>query len=548
MRIGLGRKGLLSIAALGLLFAATLLPGCSSDNGGPTRPPDTLPPATTSLQIDRVAPTRIKLSWSAPGDDGWSGRAATYDMRYSNDPLGEESWAQATVVPGLEPPGFARQRESVIVEELSSDLTYYFALRTRDEASNWSELSPTINVTLPGAVGAPALWGGRIVNGAGSENSAFIFQLREKLEPGTSLTPGVLPYATISGVPHLMRLVEGSAGDPLYEYDTKLAVGSYEFYFTLTNEAGQTTRLPSPDTWAGPTVTPYQTSGLDVVRVEPGTFVMGNSAAPDTLERPERTVTLTHPFLIDRFEVTNAQLCEALNWARSEQLLRVEDDTVIALAATGETVLRVAPRRGVTAHGIQFGEATGFTPMPYREDLPATFVTWYGAALYCNVRSWLAGMAPAYVMGDIWESIPRRNPYGAEGWRLPTEAEWEYVAQFNDGRLFPTGNTLPRPGIEGNFGLAFSGVTPTGQFPDGATALGLRDLLGNAWEWCHDWKATYDETALTNPVQARPRSSRIVRGGSWGSNLEELRCTKRFGQPPGHAYDGLGFRCVRVDG
>jgi sulfatase modifying factor 1 len=549
MRIGLGREPLLSVAALGLLFAAALLPGCSSDNGGVTRPPDTIPPATTSLQIDRVAPTRIKLSWSAPGNDGWNGRASVYDLRYATTPLTEQNWSTATMVTGLEPPGFARQRESTIIEDLVPDVTYYISLRTRDGSNNWSGMSSVINVTLPNVVGAPALWGGRIVNDAGTERSAYIFQLREKLEPGTSLTPGVLPYVVISGTPCRMRLVvQGGTGDPLYEFDTLLSPGSYEYYFTMTNAAGQTTRLPSPDAWVGPFVTPYRTSGLDFVRVEPGTFVMGNSAARDTLERPERMITLTHPFLIDRFEVTNAQVCEAFNWARAEQFLRVEDDTVVVLQTTGETVLRVAPRRGATAHGIQYSEATGFTPVPYREDLPATFVTWYGAALFCNVRSWLAGLAPAYEMGGIWESIPRRDPYRSEGWRLPTEAEWEYVAQYNDGRRYPTGDTPPRPGIEGNFGRVLGGVTQVGRFPVGANALGVRDLIGNVWEWCHDWKTTYDRTALTNPVQARVRTSRVLRGGSWGSGLEELRCTKRFGQPPGRAFDGMGFRCARVIG
>ncbi len=546
MRIGLGRKGLLSMAALGLLFAAPLLPGCGDDDEGPTRPPDSIPPAMSSLQIDRVAPTRIKLSWSAPGDDGWSGRAAAYDLRYATSPLDETNWSTGTVVTGMQAPGFPRQRESTTIENLSSDVTYYFALRARDENSNWSPLSLVVNVTLPNAEGAPALWGGRIVTDAGTDQSAYIFQLREKLEPGTSLTPGVLPYVVISGVPCRMRLIPGDTGDPLYEYDTKLAPGAYSFYFTLTNEAAQTTRLPSPDAWSGPTVTAHRTHGLDAVLVPPGTFVMGNSAARDTLERPERTITLTRSFLMDRFEVTNAQLCEALNWARAEQFLRVVRDTVVVLAATGETVLRVAPRRGVTTHGIQYSEATGFTPVAFREDLPATFVTWYGAALFCNVRSWLAGLAPAYEMGGIWESIPRRDPYGSQGWRLPTEAEWEYVAQYNDRRQYPSGNAAPRPGIEGNFGRVTGGVTPVGQFPDGANALGVRDLVGNVWEWCHDWKTSYDRTAQTNPVQGRPRSSRVLRGGSWGSGVEELRCAKRFGQPPARAFDGIGFRCVRV--
>ncbi len=547
MRVRLGPRGLLVATGLSLLFPTLLFQGCSEDDSGLTHPADTVPPATTSLQIDRVAPDRIKLSWSAPGSNGWSGRASAYDLRYSTSPLSPENWSEATVVTGLDAPGFARTRESVTIENLTDNLTYYFALRTRDGSSNWSDLSPIVNVTLPTVVGAPTLWGGRIVNEAGTDQTAFIYQLREKLEPGTALTPGIFPSVVINGTSHTMRLVEtGTTGDPLYEFDIKLASGSYEYYFTLTNAAGQTGRIPSPGTWPGPVVAPYRIAGLDFVRVEPDTFIMGNSAAPDTLERPSRLVVLTRPFYIDRFEVTNAQMCEAMNWAIAENLIAVSRDTLVTMVATGETVLRVAARRGVSTHGIQYAQATGFTPIPAYEDLPATYVTWYGAALFCNVRSLLEGLAPAYDMQGTWECIPRRDPYSSEGWRLPTEAEWEYVAQYNDHRLFPSGNAAPRPGIEGNFGGVVGGVTPTGQYPDGANALGLRDLIGNVWEWCTDWKASYDRTNLVNPVQAKVRSSRVVRGGSWGSGLEELRCSKRFGQVPARAYDGLGFRCVRT--
>lgn len=548
MRVRLGPRGFSPAFGLGILGAILLFQGCSDDDSGPARPDDTTSPAVTSLQIDRVAPDRIKLSWSAPGDDEWSGRAAGYDLRYSTTPLSEATWSGATAVTGLDAPGFSRSRESTIIEDLTTDITYYFALRTHDESSNWSAISPVINITLPDVIGAPALWGGRIVNATGTDQSAYIYQLREKLEPGTSLTPGVLPAVVIDGVPHAMRLItQQSTGDPLYEFDTRLEAGSHDFYFTMTNAAGQTGRLPSPDAWAGPSVTEYRSSTLDFVRAEPGTFLMGNSAAADSLERPTRTVNLSKAFFIDRYEVSNAQFCEALNWARSQDLVRVEDDTVVALASTGVTVLRVAPRRGVSPHGIQFAEATGFTPAPFREDMPVTYVTWFGAAFFCNIRSWRDGLAPAYEMTSNWESIPRRNPYASEGWRLPTEAEWEFVAQYNDGRLFPSGNAIPRPGIEGNFGGVFGGVSPTGQFPDGVNSLGLRDLLGNVWEWCHDWKATYDRTSpITNPVQARVRTSRVVRGGSWGSSVDELICTRRFGQPPARAFDGLGFRCVRV--
>ncbi len=546
MRIGLGPKGLVMAAAVGLLGSAVLLSSCSEDSSGPTRPPDTTPPAMTSLQIDLVTPTQIKFSWSAPGDDGLSGRAALYDLRYHTSEFALEAWNQATPAEGLEEPGFARSRQSIIIEDLTPGQTYFFALRTRDEVPNWSEPSPLVNVTMPPQEGAPVLWGGRISSDAGTEENAFIYQVREKLAAGTSASPGRVPSVVIDGVAHRMHLLSQSgSGDPTYEFDVMLPPGEYDYYFTMTNRAGLTSRLPSPDVFSGPTIARQRNFGIDFVAVDPDTFVMGNSAAADTLERPAREVVLTRGFYIDRFEITNAQVAEAFNWALSEGLIAVEEDTLVLNVASEHILLRLAPRRGEHKRGIQYAQATGFTPTPYREDLPATYVTWYGAALFCNVRSWLQGLAPAYDIAT-WESIPRRDPYSSEGWRLPTEAEWEYVAQYNDGRVFPTGNLVPRPGIEGNFADVVGAVTPVGQFPEGTNALGIRDLVGNVWEWCHDWKAPYDPSARIDPVQARARSSRIVRGGSWGSSTEELRCTKRFGLPPERSYDGLGFRCART--
>ena len=183
--------------------------------------------------------------------------------------------------------------------------------------------------------------------------------------------------------------------------------------------------------------------------------------------------------------------------------------------------------------------------MPFRENWPAAFVTWYGAAIYCNVRSTWDGYAFAFDP-ETWEN-PQiyYNPYNKEGWRLPSEAEWEYMASYDSNLLYPTGDVPPEPGVDGNFVSALNSPTDVGSFPEGATALGLLDLSGNVYEWCVDWMGLYSETAVTDPQGARSGESRIIRGGSWNSPPEELRCDYRFSTKPDRAYDGLGFRCVR---
>jgi hypothetical protein len=93
--------------------------------------------------LPRPAPATYSLGlcWTAPGDDGWSGRAEAYDLRYSTSPITEASFTNATPVAGVPPPGRGGSEECVTVEGLASEPIYYFALRARDEAGNWSPLS-----------------------------------------------------------------------------------------------------------------------------------------------------------------------------------------------------------------------------------------------------------------------------------------------------------------------------------------------------------------------------------------------------------------------
>ena len=89
----------------------------------------------------------ITLSWTAPGDDGNVGTAAQYDLRYSTSPITDANWQGATTVAGLPAPSPAGSDESVTVTGLNANTTYYFAIKTADEADNWSALSNVASVT-----------------------------------------------------------------------------------------------------------------------------------------------------------------------------------------------------------------------------------------------------------------------------------------------------------------------------------------------------------------------------------------------------------------
>jgi hypothetical protein len=118
---------------------ASLLWSCSDDPGAPG---DTTPPAAVNT-LAAVAPEwdRITLVWTAPGDDGWTGTAARYDIRYSQSPLTEAVWPSATQAEGEPAPKPGGSRDTFVVTGLSPTSNYYFALKTADAAGNWSAKS-----------------------------------------------------------------------------------------------------------------------------------------------------------------------------------------------------------------------------------------------------------------------------------------------------------------------------------------------------------------------------------------------------------------------
>ena len=248
--------------------------------------------------------------------------------------------------------------------------------------------------------------------------------------------------------------------------------------------------------------------GMQFIRIEPGTFMMGSEKAclsdelidskahlrdGDWDEHPVHQVTLSTPFYMGVFEVTNGQY-EAFQPAHSEL-------------------------RG----------KLGFS----KEDEEAVvFVSWHDATRFCE---WLSQR----------EGIP---------YRLPTEAEWEYACRAGTTTHFHTGDTLP-PEFHKNVGESWypdagrsrgaEEIVPLHVGKTTPNAWGLYDMHGNVEEWCQDWYGQYEPRPQVDPVGRVAGLYRVTRGGSHSTLLCYLRSANRMGTLPEDKHWYIGFRVVR---
>jgi formylglycine-generating enzyme required for sulfatase activity len=147
------------------------------------------------------------------------------------------------------------------------------------------------------------------------------------------------------------------------------------------------------------------------------------------------------------------------------------------------------------------------------------------------------------------------TPYAAQGYRLPTEAEWEYACRAGTDTAFNNGTDCLSADTEANYrGTGPLSACPIGidrgetieaaSLPAGENDFGLYDMHGNVWEWCNDWYGSYggDET---DPVGESSGSDRVIRGGSWNSLAQNCRSANRNGSNPDNSFNLGGFRPVR---
>ncbi len=192
------------------------------------------------------------------------------------------------------------------------------------------------------------------------------------------------------------------------------------------------------------------------------------------------------------------------------------------------------------------------------DDCPVENVRWHDAALYANAVSDLEGLERCYDCDPVACSAAV-DPYSCQGYRLPTEAEWEYAARAGATADFATGSDLAEEMNHCSSPLVLEGgeilgdsawycanaadTQPVGELD--ANAWGLHDTVGNVWEWCHDWYWTYDDEAV-DPAGPDEGGTRSLRGGSWESEPEKLRLGNRGAESPRNHSEAIGLRLART--
>jgi formylglycine-generating enzyme required for sulfatase activity len=265
--------------------------------------------------------------------------------------------------------------------------------------------------------------------------------------------------------------------------------------YTLTTST-ESTSVPTLSTTQLP-------QSILMVKVPTGCFQMGNATQSDA--QPQHKVCITHAFWIDRYEVTNDVYQQFVSAGGYQQAQFWSNDGW---------------------QWLQKNRITG--PKPYagftQGTLPRVGISWYEAEAYAR-----------------WQ-----------GGRLPTEAEWEYVARGPDAHLYPWGDTyeVSKANIDERDepnGMFLGHTVVVNSFPKGTSWIDVYQLAGNAAEWVRDFYDSkyYQSLTLNDPQGAQNGKSRVVRGGSWQNKPVSVSSAYRAFAAPESRENYIGFRVLK---
>jgi formylglycine-generating enzyme required for sulfatase activity len=318
---------------------------------------------------------------------------------------------------------------------------------------------------------------------------------------------------------------------------------------------------------------------VNMVLIEGGTFEMGDVFGEGSEnERPVHLVTLSDFFML-KFEVTVAQFrlfVEATMYKTSAEGSDDADARQKIMERFSSSGLTDQERQELHEEflklsGAGFWDAdkriwSGYNPhtnwknpgIKQTDDDPVLAISVDDAMSYCNWLSKKAGLPVAYDLetGEILNESgrPTVDVTAVKGYRLPTEAEWEYAAReggrkvrFGSGKDIARSSDINFRGDEGEYeylelGVYVGTTKPVACYPP--NSLGLYDMSGNAWEWVSDKYSEYSDESKVNPY-GTAGSNHILRGGRWGGDAFEARVFHRSSWPRNDRCNNSGFRIAR---
>jgi len=283
--------------------------------------------------------------------------------------------------------------------------------------------------------------------------------------------------------------------------------------------------------------TPESTSrgavSIKMAFIEGGTFWMGSDTGEKD-ESPKHLVTL-ESFNMGIYTVTQSEWQAVMGTTVRQQLNEV--NRAISALTNDRSWLQSLNSVG--------------------PNIPMYYVSWYDAVEFCNKLSEIEGLTPAYTIDKTNKDPNNTNEddkikwtvtwnRDADGYRLPTEAEWEYAAR--GGKMQPD-ESYEYSGSDDIDEVAWYEENSRGGMHEVGkkkpNEFGLFDMSGNAGEWCWDWYGDYSEDIQSNPSGAASGRYRVFRGGDWYEKDNEARSLNRHLSIPTNRVDGRGFRVVR---